>query len=143
MLKFNAGDASDTNQDYKYRSEGIYLVVLHAITFTVSALIYNAKAGDKVSNVLMAFIVPIYILVLSYGLPYTVYLSRSINFNRATVDDYLLLDHLFGLFLMELIVLFGLIFAGIIYMFMRSIFPESFLQEEWMHAQPQIFNNLD
>jgi len=50
---------------------------------------------------------------------------------------------MFGLYILELIVLMGLIFAGIIYMTLRSLFPESFLQEEWMHAQPQIYNNLD
>jgi len=54
------------------------------MTFTVSALIYNAKAGDKLSNGMMAFIVPIYICVLSFGLPYCVYLSRSTNFNKVT-----------------------------------------------------------
>jgi hypothetical protein len=30
-----------------------------------------------------------------------------------------------------------------LFMTIRSFAPESFLQEEWMHAQPLIYNQLD
>jgi hypothetical protein len=41
----------------------------------------------------------------------------------------------FSIYFLDLMVMFGQLAAGILYMSLRSIFNESFLQEEWVHTQ--------
>jgi len=44
--------------------------------------------------------------------------------------------------MLELYLIFGFLIASTIYMMIRTIFNESFLQEEWMHAQLRVHNSL-
>lgn len=49
--------------------------------------------------------------------------------------------NLFVAFL-EIIVLISGLISAVVYMMFRTIFKESFLQEEWVHAGLQYYNNL-
>ena len=44
--------------------------------------------------------------------------------------------------MLELYLIFGFLAASAIYLMIRTIFNESFLQEEWMHAQLRVYNSL-
>ena len=81
---------------------------------------------------------PVYWMVITFLIPATVYPFSSDNDKIPTDQDKHTLVHV----LIEVFIIISSAMSAAIFLFFSSLFKESFLQEEWLHAQLFEFNNL-
>ena len=111
------------------------MLLLHFVSGIVMTLQNNVTVNSSIRMIGISFVVPAYIMTLSYFLPVIIYR----NFNRPGYED---ASKDFFLVIMEFCIIGGNILSSVLFMTLRSYFKESFLQEEWMHSQLPYYINL-
>ena len=94
----------------------------------------------------MSIVIPLYIGIISYILPdYIQTIIDQQEKNKTNVTPILVtkdIRNVFGALCLELYLVFGFLTSAVFFLMIRSWKSESFMQQEWMHAQLRYINNL-